>query len=159
MLALQIDVEVDHFVGLLPGFAVLVFLGTAIEDEGAQQGPLIHGIKSLDARLLPCESEVDAGDPRAKAQCLGLCPAALPACRPTSCAHRCGTRTLFHRRLPVGDEAAVGDLGLGGKLFLEPVLCGVAETWTGCAFRLRRSASVANSSWRIFSRTSRDVPR
>src|SRR6266545_6813167 len=37
------------------------------------------------------------------------------------CAPRCGTRAL-DRRLPVLDEAAVGEFGLGGELLVEVVL-------------------------------------
>src|SRR5205085_2315058 len=81
------------------------------------------GSQAAGRAAAPCESSVlGAGDRELKRRGWGcLLPCCLAACRPTRCAPRCGTRAL-DRRLPVLDEAAVGEFGLGGELLVEPVL-------------------------------------
>ena len=54
-------------------------------------------------------------------------------------APRCGTRARADRRLPVLDEPAVGELGLGGELLVEVVVR------FGCEGADPRYSSGANS--------------
>src|SRR5262249_12509601 len=65
-----------------------------------------------------------AGDDELKRRRWGCLPAALLAAQTAErCAPRCRTRTSFGSpALPVGDESAVGELGLTGELALEVVL-------------------------------------
>src|SRR6266545_6465064 len=86
---------------------------------------------------------IGAGDDELKRRRWGcLLPRCLPLRRPRRCAPRCRTRTVSRPcPFPVGDEPAVGELGLPGELALEVVL-GAAAPERGCpglALRARRA--------------------
>src|SRR6266540_4425072 len=86
---------------------------------------------------------IGAGDDELKRRRWGcLLPRCLPLRRPRRCAPRCRTRTVFRPcPFPVGDESAVGELGLPGEFALEVVL-GAAAPERGCpglALRARRA--------------------
>ena len=85
-------------------------------------------VKSVDGwRLLLQECGWGAGDRELKRRGWGcLLPRCLSLRLTGRCAPRCGTRAP-DGRLPVLDEAAVGDLGLGGELFVEAVLLSGGE--------------------------------
>src|SRR6266542_3147716 len=76
---------------------------------------------------------IGAGDDELKRRRWGcLLPRCLPLRRPRRCAPRCRTRTVFRPGpFPVGDESAVGELGLPRELALEVVL-GAAAPERGC---------------------------
>src|SRR5579859_7994044 len=84
-----------------------------------------------------------AGDDELKRRRWGcLLPRCLPLRRPRRCAPRCRTRTALRAgALPVGDEAAVGELGLLGERALEVVLGAAApeRCRSGLALRARRA--------------------
>src|SRR6266545_7181316 len=86
---------------------------------------------------------IGAGDDELKRRRWGcLLPRCLPLRRPRRCAPRCRTRTVSRPcPFPVGDESAVGELGLPGELALEVVLGAAApqRCRPGLALRARRA--------------------